>query len=148
MHLQVSTTEELVGFVKACIPTFVEVRRIGPGSAFHYTSHADAIDRCGKFCGAPITPNLDRTQGGLTSNPASSDPDVVFAYLNINDTAEEGSGCIVYEIFFDEAVWAWHIQEKELGAPPTILILTSAITSFRRIGDADAISSQFHQHEP
>jgi hypothetical protein len=126
--------EELATFIARNVPTFRVLEVVGPGVGFHYTYYSDAIERSGRFFGAPIDEELDRTQFSLASVPAKHDPGVVFAYENFADAAEEGWGCEVYEIQYKKAVLASHMQEELLGAPPTLLILTSEISSFKHLG--------------
>lgn len=126
------TSEELQDFIKTNIPTFDNFQIIENGIAYHYTSHFEKILAFGKFLGAPINNNLDQTQLTLVSKPATHDPGVVFAYLNIEDTKEEGFGCDVVEIEFKKALRATHTQEASIGAPDTILIMTSEIVKFTK----------------
>lgn len=135
------SAEELKIFIETNIPTFQNLEIIENGTAYHYTSHYDKILELGKFLGAPIDENLDKTQITLISPPASSDPGVIFAYLDISATKEEGSAakeegfnCDIIEINFSEAVKATHIQEASIGAPDTVLILNTDITYHKKIG--------------
>jgi len=143
------TAGQLKEFIEARVPTYTDVQALGAGSAFHYTANADAIDATGKFFGAPLDGNLDKTQITLHSPPATCDLGAVYAYLKLSDSVEEGFGCEIYEIRFHEAVSAIHSQEKALSAmnpdfvaadyPATILILTSDIIDFKRLGPADTL---------
>lgn len=83
--------------MKTNIPTFQNLEIIEAGIAYHYTSHYNKILELGKFLGAPIDKNLDKTQVTLISPPATNDPGVVFAYLDSSDAKEEGFGCDVVE---------------------------------------------------
>ena len=122
---------------------------LGAGSAFHYTVNGNAIDASGRFLGAPIDCNLDKTQLALQSPPATCDPGVVYAYLKVSDSVEEGFNCDIYEIQFREAVSAIHSQEQSMAAmnpdfeaeayPATIMILSSDIVNFKRLGPAAAL---------
>jgi hypothetical protein len=146
------TATQLKEFIEARVPTYKEVKVLGAGSAFHYTSNGDAIDASDKFLGAPIDDNLDRTQLALQSPPATCDPGVVYGYLKLSDSLEEGFGCDIFEIQFREAVSAIHSQEQSQAAmnpdfvaadyPATILILTSDIIDFKRLGPADDLCKQ------
>ncbi|NQS97057.1 MAG: hypothetical protein HQ591_01240 [candidate division Zixibacteria bacterium] len=100
--------EKLKTFIKNKIPTFDNVGVIGPGTAFHYTMHAEAILADGRFYGAPIDENLDKTQTSLVSKQAKADPGVVFAYELIEDAKEEGFGCKIFKIKYNKAVYAIH----------------------------------------
>jgi hypothetical protein len=83
--------DELLEHVKKTVRTFENVELVGPGRGFHYTPYADAIEKHGRFLGAPIDENLDQTQAGefgAHSPPATHDPGVVFAYNDI-ESAEE-----------------------------------------------------------
>ena len=143
------TATQLREFIESRVQTYTDVKVLGAGSAFHYTANADAIDATGKFFGAPIDENLDKTQITLHSPMAKSDPGVVYGYLKLSDSMEEGFGCEIYEIRYHEAVSAIHSQEKVLSAmssggevtdyPATILILTSDIIDFKRLGLADTL---------
>ncbi len=143
------TAIQLKEFIEASVPKYKEVKILGPGSAFHYSANVDAIDASAKFLGAPIDGNLDKTQLALRSSPATCDPGVVYAYLKVSDSVEEGFGCDIYEIRFHEAVSAIHSQEQSMAAlnpdcvsadyPATILILTSDIIDFKRLGPADTL---------
>jgi hypothetical protein len=127
------TTEELQDFIKTNIPTFDNFQIIENGIAYHYTSHLEKILGMGRLLGAPINIDLDQTQMTLVSKPATHDPGVVFGYLNIEDSKEEGFGCDIVKIEFRKALQVTHIQEASIGAPDTILILTSEILKFMTI---------------
>lgn len=143
------TATELKEFLGARVPTYADVKVLGAGSAFHYTANSDAIDATGKFFGAPIDENLDKTQEIIPSPAATCDPGVVYGYLKLSDSVEEGFDCDIYEIRFCEAVSAIHSQEREMAAmnpdfvaadyPATVLILTSDIVEFRRLGPANEL---------
>ena len=129
--------EELEKFILNNIPTFVDIERLGPGVAYHYTDHGRSIACDGRIRGAPIDRNLDRTQVTIPSVPATEENGVVFAYADRRHAVEEGSisaNCEVIELRYRSAVLAAHGQEGSLGAPPTLLILTSDITDFKNIG--------------
>lgn len=132
---------ELLEFIQARIPTFTEVSLLGAGRGFHYTPHAEAITRAGRFLGAPIDENLDQTQTEAVSRPATSDPGVVFAYENLSDAEDEayiggheGPDFEIFEVEYRSAVKATHDQEAFLEAPPTLLIMTTDVVGFRRLG--------------
>jgi len=123
--------------------SFRNTKIVGPGIGYHYTVHANAIEKAGKFLGAPLSEDLDCTQDPNKPNVASSDPGVVFAYAELADAAEEGDSARfmypgstpeLFEIKYSSAVEATHIQEAELDAPPTILISSVEITSLKRMG--------------
>lgn len=125
------------------LTSFQDAKVIGPGTAFHYTVHAVAIEESGKFLGAPLSDDLDCTQDPNGPRVAKSDPGVVFAYSELCTAAEEGDcardlypgSCPeVFEIQYSSAVEAIHAQEEKLGAPPTILISSAEITDFKRLG--------------
>lgn len=127
------TAELLAEFIQINIPTFDNIKILGEGVAFHYTSHYDKIEANKKFLGAAIDINLDQTQITLPSPPATNDPGVVFAYIDEEEArAEGGEKCTIVNIRFNKAVQATHIQEATMGAPDTILILTSDIVDFTK----------------
>ncbi len=130
------------------LPAFQDIAVLGSGTAYHYTVHADAIENSGKFLGAPLDLNLDYTQNPNKPNVATCDPGVVFAYSEMEAAAEEGesarfvypgSNPEIFEIRYSSAVQATHAQEVHLGAPPTILISSMEITSFKRVGPCEDI---------
>ena len=125
------SVEELSEFISQNINTFSNLKIIGKGVAYHYTSHLDKIKKSGKILGAPIDINLDQTQITYPSRPATIDPGVVFAYLEEKDAREEGFNCDILEIEFNRAIRATHIQEAALGAPDTILILNTDIKTYK-----------------
>lgn len=137
----------IASYLKQAVPTFEGVEVAGPGVAYHYTVHADAIESLGRFLGAPLTPDLDRTQNTTAPNVARSDPGVVFAYDDLSEAAEEGDAARyvygreaeVVEIHYSGAVRATHVQEASLGAPPTLLISTAEIIRFKRLGRCAAL---------
>ena len=143
------TATELKEFLEARVPTYTDVKVLGAGTAFHYTANGDTIDASGKFFGAPIDENLDKTQEIIPSPAATCDPGVVYGYLRLGDSVEEGFDCDIYEIRFREAVSAIHSQERDMAAlnpdfvaadyPATIMILTSGIVEFRRLGPASQL---------
>lgn len=125
------------------LPAFQDIIVLGSGTAYHYTVHAYAIEDSGKFLGAPLDLNLDCTQNPNEPNVATCDPGVVFAYSELAAAAEEGdsarfvypgSNPEVFEIQYSSAVQATQTQEAQLDAPPTILISSTEITSFKRVG--------------
>ncbi len=124
------TSQELAEFIQTAISTFTDVELLGAGKAYHYTNHAAAIVQSGRFLGAPIDAELDKTQNHLVSPPATADPGVVFAYEQFEVAKEEGFGCKIIEVNFSSAVRATHVQEAELDAPPAVLILNTEIASF------------------
>jgi hypothetical protein len=128
------TAHELAAHLLKNVSTFRQPRVIGPGVAYHYSPHRMLIESTGCFLGAPLDTNLDFTQSELVSAPAKHDPGVVFAYVERGDAADEGFGCELFELRYRAAVLAEHIQEAALGAPETVLILTSDIESFECLG--------------
>ena len=132
------TAQDIAAYIRSYVPNFVDVEILSSGTAYHYTTHADQINADGRFLGAPLTPDLDRTQNNPRSPQATNDPGVVFAYENINDAVDEGFNQMIVEISYSAAVRATHEQEAALdydaGAPPTILISSNEIVSFRIVG--------------
>lgn len=135
--------EDIAVYVKQQVPVFEDVEIVGPGIAYHYTCHADAIGASGGFFGAPLNPDLDRSQDPNETRPASSDPGVVFAYEELAEAASEGASAEhvwkgriseLFEIQFSSAVRAQHSQEKHLLAPPSLLISSREIIGFKRLG--------------
>jgi hypothetical protein len=130
-------TEELLAFILANVPNFLLPTTIGAGTAFHYTTHFEAINALGRFLGAFINEEMDRTQQQLISPPARDPNGVVFAYDGIDEAVKEGFGTQIIEIIFNSAIRASHGQEVALdGAPDTIIILASEITGFRFVRNA------------
>lgn len=135
------TAAELLEFITSDIPTFIDTSLVSGSRAYHYTPHADAIAAAGKFFGAPITGNLDQTQTTLHPEPADCDPGVVFCYEILDTAAEEAFVCDnggptyeIFEIEFKCAVRALHRQEAARGATHSLLVLTTDIISYRRLG--------------
>lgn len=137
------TANDIADYVRAHISTFQGVRHLGEGVAYHYTIRSDEILRFGRFLGAPLSQDLDCTQNPDQANTTTADPGVVFAYESLTEAAEEGD-CLIYpypgsepkvfKIVYRRAVEATHIQEAELGTPPTILISSMDIVSFECLG--------------
>jgi len=127
------TAKELLKFIQEHIPTFADARIVGPGKGYHYTSHFGSIKESGKFLGAPMDKNLDKTQVTWKSPPAKHDPGVVFAYPELRSAREEASGDPILEIEFLEAVLAVHVQEASCGGGPTLLIPNRNIDGFRQV---------------
>ena len=125
------TTAELANFINMNIPTFIGIELLETGKAYHYTPNSDAIFESGRFLGAPINNQLDKTQTQLYSPPAVSDPGVVFAYEQFEATNTEGFNCKIIEVRYATAIRAKHSQEAELGAPPTVIMLNTEITGFK-----------------
>lgn len=130
-------------YLKQYVPIFQDIELLGLGLAYHYTVHADAIEQCGKFLGAPLTTTLDQTQNPIEPNIAVCDPGVVFAYEDLEEAAEEGDCAAmaylgaqpeIFEVQYSTAVRATHVQEARLGASPTVLISSAEIISFKRLG--------------
>jgi len=135
-------SNELKIFIENKIPTFTDVKLLdGAGFAYHYTPHKDKIIKSGKFLGAPIDINLDKTYEKIDPEPAKHDPGVVFGYPNLEITKKLGKygKCDFFEIEYKSAVSAIHDHERKLGeiagieTPPTICILTNDIIGFRII---------------
>lgn len=129
-------------YLKESVTSFRDAVVIGPGTAYHYTVHAQAIIESGKLLGAPLNTNLDQTQDPNGPHVARCDPGVVFAYSELAFAAEVGDaarlaypGCCpeVIEVQYSSAVKAIHSQEAALDAPPTILISSAEIFSYRRL---------------
>lgn len=132
------SAEELKIFISENIPTFQNIKIIENRVAYHYTSHYDKLVNSGKFLGAPINKELDKTQLSVPSKPATSDPGVVFAYQNLYETIEEGENCDIIKIYFSQALQATHIQENVSSEDrDTILILNTDIKRFKKIVDAE-----------
>lgn len=132
------TAEQLREFIVANIEMFFDVKVLNAGVAFHYTQHAATIESEGRFLGAPIDKDLDQTQRSLESKPAEHNPGVVFAYDDIQSAKEEGFDCEILRIEYDQAVSAFHMQEHAIGAGCTLMILTSDIKEFERLGPAES----------
>jgi hypothetical protein len=124
---------ELAEYIENNIPTFINIRVIDEGVAYHYTNHSEAILNSEGFKGHIIDNNLDQTQLTIISKPATDSEGVVFGYQKIEDAIEEGVDCDVFEIKFSKAVIASHSQEATLGAPDTVLILCNDIISFQKM---------------
>lgn len=126
---------ELAKYIENNIPTFINIRIVNEGVAYHYTSHSEAIINSGGFLGHTIDNNLDKTQFTLVSIPASDPNGVVFGYAKIEDAIEEGYDCDIFKITYSNAVIATHSQEASLlyGAPESTLILCTNIISFEKI---------------
>lgn len=132
---------ELLDHVRRTITTFVDISLVGRGRGFHYSPHAEAIEAAGRMLGAPADGNLDQTQTEAVSKPATHHPGVVFAYENLEDAEDEayitgvkGPVFEIFEIEFEQAVKATHDQEATLGAPPTLLVMTTDILGIKRLG--------------
>ncbi len=139
------SADDIADFVRSHVRTFEGVEVLPTGTAFHYTHHGDAIQALGRFLGAPLTANLDRTQSTLRSPPATADPGVVFAYSDLSDAIEEGFGAEIIEVSFKCAVRATHSQEAALDSSaqlPTILICSSDISHFRRLGSSKSLGGK------
>ena len=102
--MEEKNVEELKDFVLNNIPIFKNVKIIKNSVAYHYTSHYDKIEKSRKLLGTEIDKNLDRTQLTIPSKPATSDPGVVFAYLDEQEAREEGFGCDIIKIEFVNAL--------------------------------------------
>jgi hypothetical protein len=135
--------EDVKEFIRREVPTFGNISILGPGMAYHYTIHAELIESSGRFLGAALTMDLDRTQDPNVPRIATSDPGVVFAYRDIAEAAEEGDAAALaypgaspelFCIHYVAAVEATHLQEAQLGASPTLLIASIDIESFERLG--------------
>ena len=116
------STEELLEYLKKEVQTFTELEIVENGIAYHYTNHFDKIEKIGRFLGAEINSNLDKTQNTLVSKPATSNPGVVFAYENLSDAEEEGFGCDIIEIEYKKAILANHSQENSLDSITNLLL--------------------------
>lgn len=128
------TADEVRQYIEEHVPNFINVKLRGPGVAYHYTPHADAIIAASRFLGAPLTVDLDRTQQEQANSPvAIHDPGVVFAYEDVEEARGEGAGLDVLEITYSAAVEALHEQEAWLEAPPTILIVSTDIIAFKKV---------------
>lgn len=132
-------------FVEREIPTFVDLREMGAGAAYHYTFYAPQIFDLGRLLGAPISPGLCATQRNAVSLPATDPAGVVFAYPDKERAAFEmprTEGVELLELEFEMALSA--IQEKDsaiylrmnMPVVPNLLILANNITRFRRIGES------------
>jgi hypothetical protein len=127
------TIQELKDYMEQNIPTFINIRLLKSGDAFHYTNHYEKIDSFGGFKGQPITPDLDKTQMTIPSKPATDVDGVVFGYLNLKDAQEEGFGCDIIKVTFKQAIIATHCQEATLDAPDTVMILCADILAFEKL---------------
>lgn len=116
--------------------TLIEPEILGPGVAYHYTPHADAIMAAGKFLGTPLVPNLnpaqtlDRRPWVMPPPPAVHDPGIVFAYKRLQDAQDRGRGYAILRIKYTGAVEA--LNQKQVAAlgeepfqeqPPRILLI-------------------------
>ena len=128
------STEELLEYLKKEVPTFTELEIVENGKAYHYTKHFDKIEKIGKFLGAEINSNLDKTQNSLISKPATNDPGVVFAYSNFSDAEEEGFDCDILEIEYNKAILANHSQENSLDSLTNLYL--------EKIGESENLNSE------
>jgi hypothetical protein len=146
-------TNYLLKFIVEKVPTFENPTLLdSEGVAYHYTSHWDKIQAFGKFLGAKIDEDLDRTQLTPISPPAKDDPGIVFAYENEAEAREEADGLDVVKIRYRKAVKAFHSHENDYmdftdnymiekgyegvikrGPYATLLIISTDILSFERI---------------
>jgi hypothetical protein len=128
----------LLEYIVEHVPVFEDVQLLGEGIAYHYTPHSAEIAESNHFFGAPVNEELDRTQTGFDSPPASSDPGVVFAYATQKPVVEEGhfGNCHLFKIRYGAAVRGMHSQERDMMAAlgeqhsPTLLIMTGDILGF------------------
>ena len=132
-------TDELLQFISTRVQNFTKPEIIHNGVAYHYTMHSNLIEASGRFLGAAITKEIDRTQDGVESIPAKEIDGLVFAYEDIEASKEEGfimpedkKKNKIYEIKFRTAIRANHQQEVDFSsAPPTIIVIASEITDFK-----------------
>lgn len=129
------SAQELLAHIESNVKTFTDCKLLGSGVAYHYTNHFAAIEERDGFLGAAIDNNLDQTQVTIPSKAAAHDPGVVFAYEDVEEAKlEGGKKCDIVEIRYAAAVEATHAQEAEWAeAPPSILILTTDIDSYKLV---------------
>jgi len=144
-------TTDLFAFINSSVPNLVEIEIISAGKGYHYTMHSDSIERMGTFLGRPVDEDLDRSQSTLTSNKATDKEGVVCAYPDLSAAVQEGKygDCHIYEIYFSEAVSAYHQQEKEFAKSfggkeitKTQFILAHKITNFKVLGRSSELKGK------
>jgi hypothetical protein len=124
-------------YIRKYVPAFTVVKKLGDGSCYHYTQHIYAILTDGMLKGVHPNPNMDCSQHGTTSIPATKHPGILFGYDKYTDATEEGFNCDIVKIEYSKAIMVEHVQEALLGAPPTIVVVTTDITSWHVVTDAD-----------
>jgi hypothetical protein len=130
---------ELLEFINSKVPTFQNSEIIGPGEAFHYTMHSEAIQRDGIIKGRPIDKDIDCTQSSITSTPATDSGGVVFSYADLEEAKleayvmpEDKLNVKILKIKYKQAIRTTHIQEEFFSeAPETIIIIASDIIYFK-----------------
>ncbi len=142
-------TKDLLEFIKLSVPNLIETEIVLSDKGYHYTMHSDSIERMGTFLGRPVDEDMDRSQNSIISIKATDEKGVVCAYPDLPSAVEEGKhkDCHVYEIYFSEAVSAYHRQEKEfaqsfgnLDVPKTLFVLAHKITSFKMLGRSNDLT--------
>jgi len=133
--------QKLLDVLRSGRTVFEKVEIVGPGTAYHYSPHGAALVASGRFLGASVNEDIDRTQQSSVESPPATDPQgVVFAYEDEADAREEGFGCEIFRIDYRRAVKAVHSQEDALlaaAASRTVLIVAGDIERFESIGVGD-----------
>ena len=138
---------ELKSFIKEHVPNLTQVEIIGPGTAYHFTMHAESIEKHGGFLGRTVDKDIDRSADNLVSKKAEDENGVVYAYLDKARTVEEGcfGNCDLFKIEFSQALAAYNEQERLLdledGFEPAKIIFITAknIASYKHLGKASDI---------
>ena len=138
---------ELINFINQKVPNLTQVELLGPGTAYHYTMHSNAIEKAGEFLGRSVDEDMDHSGEEMISKKATDKDGLVCAYLDFNRTMEEGSygNCDIYKLEFTEAVAAYNEQERLLdledGFEPAKIIFIPAknVTNFKRMGKCTEI---------
>lgn len=141
------TAEGLRKYLVRKVPAFKDPTLLGSGTAFHYTPHRALIEASRHFLGRTVSPNLDATQQGPESEPATDCNGVVFGYPSLTAAVQEGWPQDIYLIGFHAAVRA--IQTKDHGQlarqfpvlDPNLLILAPNITRFEWLGSTTSFSA-------
>ena len=97
---------DLKNFIKKEVPNLTQSELIGPGTAYHFTMHAESIENYGAFLGRTVDKDIDRSADDLVSKKAVDEKGIVYAYLDRARTIEEGcfGDCDLYEIKFSQAL--------------------------------------------
>ena len=131
--MTIKSSADLASYLAADVPIFGPPTLLVSGVAYHYTTHWEKIRRTNKLYGAPITPNLAQTQTEPgCSPPATCKEGVIFAYLSLKKTRQEGATQQIVKIHFLSALSAMQTQEEALLEHLTTT--QSAFSTFRYTG--------------
>jgi hypothetical protein len=131
------STTELLEYVRAHVPAYVDPMLTGPGVGFHYTTHSRAILDAGYFLGQPIGPRLHATQADPgPSSPALDPHGVVFLFPDLASAILHGKGQDIFQVQYHSGVIA--VQQFEAAIrlgyglinSPDILVLAPQIAGF------------------